>query len=817
MIAKIAISTAVYSIDKAYSYRFSPSLKLQPGMRVNVPFGRANRVTEGMVLSVEEGHEEGLKTVAAALDEAPVMDLPMLRMAAFLQERYFCTLYDAIKVILPAGLWLQERKRVTVTEPLPEDWRAQVKRNPEAGALLEQLLDLGGSADLHALTRLNDDNEKLQGLLRYLQNKKLIHSVTELQQKQTDKTEKILELAIPAEEALTLAAGKKRSAPMQAAALELLSAVGSISAKELQYFTGANAQTLKRLEALELVAVRRQEILRRSTPAAYRGSTELPLTEEQQAVFNGLCAQAAQDAPGFSLLYGVTGSGKTAIYIHLIRRCLSQGRSAILLVPEIALTPQLMSLFSACFGEQIAVLHSGLRIGERYDAYKRIRRGQARVVLGTRSAVFAPADSLGLLIIDEEQEHTYKSESAPRYHAREVAMYRGVQNHALVLFGSATPSVETMYHAAEGVYTLYRLPTRYNGKTLPEVTLVDMKQELREGNCDAVSSVLLGAIRENWSRKEKTILLLNRRGASRLTVCVDCGNVAECPHCSVHLTYHMANRRMMCHYCGYSAPYREQCPACGGHIKQIGYGTQRVQQALEAQLPGQEILRMDADTVSATNPHEKILSRFEMEDIPVLIGTQMVAKGLNFEDVTLVGVIDADMSLYVDNFRASETTFALLTQVVGRSGRGKKQGRAMIQTLTPQNSVLQLAAAQDYDSFYAQEIELRRARNCPPFRTLIRFGFVGYPERQVMQAANVFREQLRATLQYADISTEHTELLGPAPASVAKINNRYHFRLTLSCENSRPLRRLLAGVLKQFSADRNYKDVTVFADVNPYE
>ena len=816
MVAKIAVSSAVYAMDKPYDYRVSPEMTLLPGMRVKVPFGKGNRMIEGMVLSVEAGSEDGLKTVAEQLDEQPVMNERMLRLAGFLRERYFCTLYDAVKAILPAGLWLQVRQRYALQE-LPPDWQHAAARQKDAALLVQALLDLGGEAEEPALIRVLPDLERRNAAIRYLLRKNWLRTDAELLHKNADRTEKLVELAASPEEALSYAAQKKRSAPLQASALELLAAVGAVSAKELCYFTGATTQTLGRLETLGFVHIFRQEILRRSKIEPYAGDTAFDLTEQQQAAFSALSRKLGTEAPGVSLLYGVTGSGKTAVYIQLIRACLAMGRTAMLLVPEIALTPQLLSLFSACFGDKIAVLHSSLRVGERYDEWKRIRRGEATVVIGTRSAVVAPAGRLGLLIVDEEQEHTYKSENSPRYHAREVAIYRGAREQALVVLGSATPSVESMYRAKQGIYSLCTLPHRYNGKDLPAVGMIDMKQELRNGNQGVVSGVLADAIRDAMSRKEKTILLLNRRGASRLTVCVDCGYVAECPRCSVHLTYHAANRRLMCHYCGYSEPYAARCPSCGGHIKQMGFGTQRVQMCLEELFPGREILRMDADTITPSNPHEKVLSRFANEDIPVLVGTQMVAKGLNFEDVTLVGVIDADMSLYVDNFRASETTFSLITQVVGRSGRGSKAGRALIQTMTPQNSVLQLASRQDYDAFYEQEIGLRQARSCPPFYDLIQIGFTGWPERQVIAAAAAFRDRLNALLNSEPYRQVKMLVLGPAPASVAKINNRYRYRLSLSCENSRSVRTLLAWLLREFSRDSKNRDVTIFADVNPYE
>ncbi|MDD3165065.1 MAG: primosomal protein N' [Oscillospiraceae bacterium] len=384
-----------------------------------------------------------------------------------------------------------------------------------------------------------------------------------------------------------------------------------------------------------------------------------------------------------------------------------------------------------------------------------------------------------------------------------------------MVLGSATPSVETMYRAKTGVYGLYTLKNRFNGRALPEVTIADMKQELRAGNGASICAALGKGIDENLASGKQTILFLNRRGASRLVVCVDCGYVPECPRCSVSLTYHAANHRLMCHYCGHSEPILTRCPACGGHLKRVGAGTQQVERELLARWPESPVLRMDADTVSATNSHEVILRRFREEKIPVLVGTQMVAKGLNFENVTLVGVLDADQSLYVDDFRAAETTFSMITQVVGRSGRGASAGRAIIQTMTPDNTVLRLAAQQDYDGFYEMEIALRAMRQCPPFADFFTFTFIGENEQQVMQAAADFGRTLSAILRCPE--ERQDTILGPAPASIAKINNAYRYRLTLVCHNSKSLRQMIAGYLQAFARNSKNKGVSVFADVNAYQ
>ena len=813
MIAKIAVSAAVYAIDKPYDYTIPQGMELCPGVRVTVPFGRANKLSEGIVLALEQGDESKLKSVLEVLDKEPLLDEKALRLAAFLRERYFCTFYDAVKAILPAGVWFQEREVYAIC---CDDWKEAISRQPVALSVMQTMSELGGEAELELLRKQFED-EALHKALRYLQRKKLIYCRSDRKQRVQDKTERIVLLRSSCEEALHYAESRKRTAPLQAAVLELMAAVGECASKELCYYTGANAATLNRLEALGFLSFMQEERLRISKVEPARLQGPLVLNTEQAKVYEGLKEQFTGGKNPIALLYGVTGSGKTSVYIKLIFDCLAEGKSAILLVPEIALTPQLLSLFAAHFGEKVAVLHSGLRITERYDTWKRIRAGDAKVILGTRSAVFAPAQNLGLLILDEEQEHTYKSENSPRYHAREVAIYRAAQFGASVLLGSATPCVETMYRAKTGAYGLYALKKRYNQKALPPVQIVDMKAELKEGNATAISMPLYYALKETMEKGQQAILFLNRRGTSRMLSCVECGYVPMCPGCTVNLTYHHANGRLMCHYCGHSQPVPVRCPECGGHLKQVGCGTQKVQEQLENLFPGVNILRMDADTVSAVNTHEKLLERFQKEKIPILLGTQMVAKGLNFENVTLVGVLDADMSLYVGSHRAGENTFSMITQVVGRAGRGNAPGRAMIQTMTPQNRVIELAAKQDYDSFYEEEIPLRQVRACPPFADLITLTFHGEEEETVWQCAWRFKAVLEAQLASPYYQDEQVELLGPAPAQVARVNYSYRCRLTLSCRNTRSLRQLLSHLLRQFVKNKENRGIGVYADVNGNE
>ena len=812
MIGKIAVSAANFAIDKPYSYWIPQDMSLAPGQRVMVPFGRANRRTEGIVLTVEPGSEDKLKPVESCLDDAPILSETQLRLAAFLRERYFCTFFDAIRVMLPAGLWFRTRLTVSLTEE--RSWKDKTIRKEGAEELLELLENLGGTAQEEALRNLISDEDTLREVLSYLRQKKWITCQTDFLRKTQDKSEKIATLAQSPEETMAYAASRPKSAAMQRQVLELLCSVGSAAVKDVCYFTGASAATVNRLEKLGYLTLSQRPVLRCREIRPAKLSGPLVLNEEQQACFEGLASQMAQKEPGVALLYGVTGSGKTSVYIRLIQTCLENGKSAMLLVPEIALTPQLLGILAAYFGTQVAVLHSSLSAAERYDQWKRVKSGDARVVVGTRSAVFAPCTP-GLLILDEEQEHSYKSESAPRYDAKEVAIWRGAKEKALVVLGSATPSIESMYRAKTGLYRLYTLHQRYNGRPLPEVEIVDMREELKLGNDTSLSIPLRQRILETRQAGKQTILLLNRRGNSRALVCIDCRQTPECPRCSVHLTYHSANSRLMCHYCGFSMAAPARCPACGGPLKAIGTGTQKVQQELAALFPDMETSRMDADTVSAVNTHEKILEHFQKENVPVLLGTQMVAKGLNLPNVTLVGVLDGDLSLYSGGFRAGETTFNMLTQVVGRAGRGDSTGRAVIQTLQPEHQVIGLAAKQDYDGFYDLEIRLRQAQAAPPFGDFALVTFSGQEEGQVLRGAAVFRDSLNAWLR--QVPEEKCSVLGPAPCVVPKVNYNYRYQLTLRCHMTRPLRQLLAALLRKFSQDKANRGVNAYIDVNGYD
>ena len=743
-VAKIAVSAAPYWIDKPYEYAVPDDLlgRVQPGIRVAVPFSAGNRRSEGIVLALSDKAEyEKLKDISEVLDTEPVLTQQQIQLALFMRERFFCTVYDAVRAILPAGLWFDR------------DGRRRV----------------------------------------------------------SDKTVETIRLTVPAREALDTAEAMQKNAPAQARILRELAPYGEMPLRELLLFTGCARTTVKKLISTGLAESIKREVFR--IPEFSAGDRlKMPvLNDEQQSAFEGLDMLASSGKAAVSLLEGVTGSGKTSVYIHLIDSVLKRGKSAILLVPEIALTPQMLYTFSSYFGDDIAVLHSSLSPGERYDEWKRLKTGRAHVAIGTRSAVFAPVDNLGILIIDEEQEDTYRSENNPRYDARDVAKYRCFKNSCLLVLGSATPDLVTRYCAESGRYSRFVLRRRYNEMKLPEVKIIDLKNELRRGNEGSISVPLRTELLENLERGEQSILFLNRRGAHKLVTCGECGFVYKCPHCSVSLTYHSVNRRLICHYCGYTRRVDEVCPDCGGILKYIGAGTQLVEEELHSLFPGTEILRMDADVLSGSMTHEQVFERFRAENIPIMIGTQMVTKGLNFENVTLVGVLSADQSLYSGDFRAAERTFSLITQVIGRSGRGQKAGRAVIQTFTPSSEVIRQAARQDYDAFYQSEIILRKLQDSPPFSDLLSVTASGAEERAVVDACRFVKNRLCFLLG----QKEKTEFLGPTPLTVVRVNNRFRYRIIIKCRSDSAIRNAVSGVITECSTDKRFRGISFYADNDP--
>ena len=809
---KVAVSAAPYSIDKPYSYLVPESLAAAavPGVRVMVPFGRGNKESEGLILArVQEPKLPGSKALRQILDSEPVLDKAGIDLALWMRGRYFCTVFEAVKTILPAGLWYGLREIWSLAME-PEAARSAAVGIPGAWQVLDLLEKQGGKADIRVLRdALGDGAEKP---LKAMKKAEILTCETDAKRKIADKSHRMVELAVNTEDAYALTEPKRRSAPARYEVVNFLATAGRTPAAEVSYYTGASSRTLKTMEKAGLIAFSEEEELRVPSLDDVEPGPEIVLNEEQQRAFEEILGRVQAEKPSVTLLHGVTGSGKTQVYLRLVQETLALGKTAMVLVPEIVLTPQMMRKFSSYFGSRVAMLHSSLKMTERYDQWKRIRRGEVDVVLGTRSALFAPLKNLGLIIMDEEQEGSYQSENVPRYDAREVAKYLCVREKAALVFGSATPTVETAWAAEQGSYQKALLRRRYNENALPEVLIADLRQEILNGNPGLISTPLRQELKKNLAAGEQSILFLNRRGSSRMLLCGECGYVPQCPRCSTAMTYHSANGRLMCHYCGHSEPAADTCPECGGWMKHVGVGTQKVEEELRELFPEAGILRMDADTTAGG--HEEILQTFERERVPILLGTQMVAKGLDFENVTLVGVLSADISLYVDNYRAAERTFSLLTQVVGRAGRGGKTGRAVIQTYTPGNDVIRCAARQDYDAFYESEIRMRRLRRYPPFADLFTVTVSGTEEGRVLRAAVSVRETLRQLCRRPELAAGEPEVLGPAPAPVVKVNNRFRYRCTLVGKNDKATREMLAWLQKDFAKDSANRGMNLFVDHN---
>ena len=604
---------------------------------------------------------------------------------------------------------------------------------------------------------------------------------------------------------------KPRPTAKQLAAVALLAGgERTLSALEEKGISRAVLDNLCAKGVLECSKVNKSIDLYSSIPLK---NEPILLTEEQQAAYDALLPGLEDAAPHSALLYGVTGSGKTLVFLKLIEHCLQMGRRALVLVPEISLTPQMILRLKSQFGKRVAVQHSALNHTERLLQWQMIQDGGADIVVGTRSAIFSPLENIGLVIIDEEQEHTYRSESAPRYSAHEVARQRAAENGALLLLASATPSTESYYAAQHGRTQLVRLTKRYGGNPLPKVQIVDMRAELASGNPREISLAMEDAIRHNLEAGKQTILLLNRRGYQTVAQCEDCREVLKCPKCSVPMVYHKSAHKLLCHYCGSQLdPPPARCPACGGKLQYRGFGTQKAEEELAKLFPEARILRMDQDTTAAKDAHEKLLAKFARHEYDIMVGTQMVAKGLDFEDVTLVGVLGIDSLLFAQGFRAYETVFSLVTQVVGRSGRAKDPGFAIIQTTDPDNPVLNLAAAQDYDAFFEQEIAYRKLGLYPPFCGLCVVGFAGPKESEVARASARFAALLgRQAAKQPDLPLR---VLGPTPGSIEKINDSYRYKLTVKCRNDRRFRDLIRETLTLYEQEKLPGKATVVVDLH---
>lgn len=808
--ALVAVEGLVYHFDAPYSYKIPPKLEKTAlaGCRVMVPFGNGNRKKQGLILSVkpllEAESNVKLKSVSAVLDEEPLFTDEMLKLVAWLKENTFCTLFEAAKAMLPAGIGLN----YVISYMANDIEESRLDKLSDIEKRIYEYLKDGckyiKQEKIVADLDLGDNSAVLSKLVK----QGILVTNVDAKRKIGDLTVKNVRLAISetqAQEILTTLTPKQKSVA------KLLIDIGGASVKEVCYFTGVTPAVVGTLEKKGIVELFDSEIYRKPRFEKSNEKSSSPqLTKVQDKAYRDLLSKYKSGKGSASLLYGVTGSGKTQVFLKLIEDVVADGKGVIVMVPEIALTPQTLGIFYSHFGDKVAVFHSALSAGERIDEWKRVKNGDAQIAIGTRSAVFAPFSDLGLIVMDEEQEHTYKSEMSPRYHARDVARFRCAYNDALLLLASATPSIETYTNAVNGRYGFSKLYERYGKAVLPEVVTVDTTQTK-----GALSNELYNALEECFENGQQAILLMNRRGFNTFAVCGACKTVLSCPNCSISLTYHSANRRLMCHYCGYSREYTDVCPECNEKsVTYSGFGTQRIEEELSNVFPNARVLRMDADTTMARYSYQNKLTAFANGEYDVLLGTQMVAKGLDFPRVTLVGIISIDQQLYNDDFRSSEKAFDLLTQVIGRSGRGDSKGKAYIQTVLPDNEIIELSAAQDYESFYETEISIRKSMMYPPFCDICSVTFSSEQYNKSLMGAKQFFEMLKKAVseEYGDVKIN---VLGPIQPRVNKISNKYRNILTIKCKNNKRFREMMSSVLVKYMKNTQNSGVTAVVDINP--
>ena len=807
MIAEIAVSGTAYSFDMLFSYRIPDGMELKRGCRVLVPFGRGNRRRIGIAMGFSEGDEKTLKPVAAQIDTEPVLNEELLKLAEFLHDRTFCTWYDGVKAMLPPAM------SITADESfrLVKSFTDKSGLSAEAAELLDVLNSLEDKSIITELLKnYIADNGRLY--IDELLEAGALSSENKFKQTVGDSMVRMIRLSYD----FLCDPTAFRLTPKQERAADFLREWGTASVKEAAYMCGFTESVFKRLVANGAAEEYDMELLRSVDDGAeeYVDPDSTVLSEEQQAVHDEVFSRITEKKAGVFLLHGVTGSGKTSVFEKLIHNTVRLGRKAMLLIPEIGLTPQVLKRFRALFGERVAVIHSGLSLGQRLDEYKRIKRGDADIIIGTRSAVFAPAENIGLIIIDEEGERSYKSDSSPRYHTHDIAKQRCAYHGATLLLASATPSVESYYLAERGVYKLLEMKKRYNASSLPDVEIVDMNIERISGNPTEFSQQLIDEVNANLKNGEQSILLLNRRGFHTIISCVDCYQPIYCPNCSVPLTYHRKNGKLMCHYCGFAQEPVTICPVCGSErLKSMGFGTQRLEEELKMFFPSARILRMDADTTFSRYSYEKGFAEFKNGEYDIMVGTQMIGKGLDFPNVTLVGVLSIDKALYAGDFRSYERTFSLITQVVGRGGRGSRRGRAILQTFMPDHYIMNLAAAQDYRGFYNEEIAIRRTLIFPPLCDMCIFCLAGGDDNEVKSGADAVISLMNRLLSELQPKTP-VRVLGPVRASYGRLNGKFRWRIIMKIKNTAEMRGFISSVLTKGAKLKEMKKITFYADIN---
>lgn len=814
MVAKIILNKNSHATDFIYDYLIPEHMNLCVGMRVVVPFGGGNKTTEGYVVAVLEKSEfDNLKAVIKPVDDFVYFTERDVKMAEFMHHRYFCRYSEAIKLLLPPNVNTKFITYYSINHSRLEEHSSQITESIALEKIVKAISEAGKMTfeELTSAIKIRS----IQSALGKLTEMGVLVKATVNNESIKDAKITLVKSAIDKEELYSVVEKIRHRAPKQAEILEAVCNYGTLTMQKLLELCNTTHNTVKALLDKNYILTEK-EIVRRDVPgfeAVF--TTDKPiLTTDQQRVVDEIRQSIEKDAPQSYLLHGVTGSGKTEVYLNLIDICISKGKNSIFLVPEISLTPQMIRQVMSRFGGNVAVLHSSLTQRERYDQWKRIKCNEVNVVVGARSAIFAPFENIGLIIIDEEHESSYKSEMSPKYSTVEIARYRAKQCDSVLLLASATPSVDSYFLAKSGKFKLLELKERINNAQMPETYVVDMREELKKGNMSILSTKLQEEIAYNLRNKFKTILFLNRRGFSGFIQCRGCGHVVECPNCNISMTYHKSIRSLVCHYCDYKAPLTNTCPQCGSnHIKFSCDGTQKVEDEIASVFPKAKILRMDADTTSARNSHDTILEEFRKEESDILIGTQMITKGLDFERVTLVGVLSSDMSLHTDDFRSDEKTFDLITQVCGRAGRGRYGGKAIIQAYDVDNETVQFSKSLDYNGFYNREIEIRRLLLYPPFCEIINFLFSNEDEDVARESAHLFQDILKRNLE-KDGYLNYVVAYRVVPAPLQRVNNKFRYRFIMKLNYSRFVYDIIHKSAEEYRKTKNPSVLSI--DVNPY-
>lgn len=784
-VAKVIVDVPTMQTDQPFTYLVPENLneQLAVGMRVEVPFGNGNRHVQGFVLAVEpmaatvlDETNVQLKELVAVLDLKPVLNTEMLALADYMKEKTFAFKITCLQTMLPSVMRADYQKYIYLTDELSEELQDQL---------------------FYGLEEISWDQAQERGLLPQLMALRKQQKVDiryEVTTRNKVKMVRFIQAAKGFEQLEEIRLGLRKGAKKKEQLLYYLQRLGTekvTAVKEMKELGFSTALLNEAAKNGWLTFIEKEAYRDPFANQTFEKTTALSLNAEQQVAVETILQSVQEQQSQTYLLEGITGSGKTEVYLQVIAEVLNQGKTAIMLVPEISLTPQMVQRFKSRFGEHVAVMHSGLSQGEKYDEWRKIERGEAEVVVGARSAIFAPIENIGVIIIDEEHEASYKQEETPRYHARDLAIWRSEYHHCPVVLGSATPSLESRARAQKNVYQRLRLTQRANqAATLPTIDVVDMRQEVENGNVSSFSMSLQEKLQERLEKNEQSVLLLNRRGYSSFVMCRDCGYVLPCPNCDISLTLHMDSKTMKCHYCGHEERIPYRCPNCGqDKIRYYGTGTQKVEEELQTLLPDSRILRMDVDTTRRKGSHEKILRTFGEGQADILLGTQMIAKGLDFPNVTLVGVLNADTALNLPDFRSSERTFQLLTQVSGRAGRAEKPGEVIIQSFNPEHYAIQLAKAQDYEDFYTKEMYIRHRGDYPPYYFTVQIT-ASHPEeneaaKQMFQIATKLKQGL----------SPQAILLGPTPNAIMRVNNRYFYQVIIKYKQEPMLQPLLKEIL----------------------